>query len=227
MIIVLRIRRIGKPCNKRKKIIDCYILLRNVTLLHLRSEFNCKLIAHNVTCFITRFGTVKNNYAHFQSKGPRHPFCVFKIQSTNYRGLENDILRITSEVLINNSLNIHMSQLLNTITSRLAITITNERLQRFLMQYPALFRLQAGIVFFLPLRPLSPVHYGSEISVIHGFIQEIYPTYGVILSQNERVFFDCHSLSIGHGEAVFDIRDKAVIGVMIQAAVIRNIQGMQ
>ena len=48
----------------------------------------------------------------------------------------------------------------------------------------------------------------SEISVIHGFIQEVYPTYGIILSQNERVFFDCHSLSIGHGEPVYDIRDK-------------------
>ena len=46
-------------------------------------------------------------------------------------------------MLINNNLNIHISQLLNTITSRLAITISNERLQRFLMQYPALFRLQA------------------------------------------------------------------------------------
>ena len=44
--------------------------------------------------------------------------------------------------------------------------------------------------------------------MIHGFIQEVYPTYGIILSQNERVFFDCHSLSIGHGEPVYDIRDK-------------------
>ena len=45
------------------------------------------------------------------------------------------------------------------------------------------------------------------------------------MSQSEYVFFDCHSLTIGHGEPVFDIRDRAVIGSMVQAAVIRNIQG--
>ena len=47
----------------------------------------------------------------------------------------------------------------------------------------AFFRIKREIISFLPIRPLNPVHYGSEISILNGNVHHVFQTYGVIMTR--------------------------------------------
>ena len=66
--------------------------------------------------------------------------------------------------------------------------------------------------------------HSSEISIICGYIEQVYPTYGTIVSQNEKVYFDLHSVTLGHGKEIIDLRSFLSTGSNVQAAVIKNLQ---
>ena len=123
---------------------------------------------------------------------------------------ELEILRLCSQWLSINNQHLHINQLVLNLEHQIRFSGGAHTLQRLLLKYPSLFRYQVGMVYFLPIRlvgllfsyklllhslslkrPLSPdlLHYGSEINIIHGVIQEIYPTYGIIVSQSDRCFF--------------------------------------